>query len=569
MIRKLWEKRQEFLSGPAEEQMFFLTRHARWLTAGLLLCYLPILLISEWPGRDVAGRYAPMAEAFASGDFIYAFHPRCQIFHTSIAGIFVYITSCTGYMGCKLASFLFFTLSLFPFYLMMKRIFGLCIARGALLVFASCIQVVNLLAVTGERDSAKMFVQLLMAYALIEIFYSCKKIRNFLVLGIACGLAVCTRSDLAVIAGIFLLLCGIFECRENKLIWRTLTAALVAAAVSSLEVSANYHATGYVIPGSRFYYIIQDFFHTEPTWGIWFFWIVLPGVTVLILSCYAGYFLQKHPFGKKFLYGLLILGGTGLAAGAIYLAFKPASDTGSYLQSILEGISPVFFPLALAGIIFRKMTGKWTDAEKLLFVLFVIFDLCVLIQIAANDKRLFLSPRYIVPAIPLLAGWCWVSCYTAGKYLVNCYPVLSRKSFYLPVLVLALLFVVFLGYRREINLRTRKNDIKYLSAIKEISAMLKKEKMDPLEIKPNLFYYRSIKRPFVHFDCHNRLTSAAYLGGGSVSSYNTPVDILITSESKPEWMIRAQFSLWGKLEKCGGPLVFGKEKLQMWKCTVK
>lgn len=51
--------------------------------AGLFLCfilfsviaYVPLLCLTDIPVRDVAHRYAQMADAFARGDFSYAFHP--------------------------------------------------------------------------------------------------------------------------------------------------------------------------------------------------------------------------------------------------------------------------------------------------------------------------------------------------------------------------------------------------------------------------------------------------------------------------------------------------------------
>lgn len=56
-----------------------------WFVALLLpLCGLLILGTLLWlnpiPADDTATRYAPMAQAFAEGDWLYAFHPHSGVF---------------------------------------------------------------------------------------------------------------------------------------------------------------------------------------------------------------------------------------------------------------------------------------------------------------------------------------------------------------------------------------------------------------------------------------------------------------------------------------------------------
>lgn len=54
--------------------------------AALLLTVLPVLLTGQ-PMRDVAARYAPMARAFAEGDWAFAFHPRIPPLFPLFAGV--------------------------------------------------------------------------------------------------------------------------------------------------------------------------------------------------------------------------------------------------------------------------------------------------------------------------------------------------------------------------------------------------------------------------------------------------------------------------------------------------
>ena len=47
-----------------------------WCFLLLVLLSLVFILTDIFPQRDVACRYAPMADAFRDRDFTYAFHPR-------------------------------------------------------------------------------------------------------------------------------------------------------------------------------------------------------------------------------------------------------------------------------------------------------------------------------------------------------------------------------------------------------------------------------------------------------------------------------------------------------------
>lgn len=85
-----------------------------WRAAWPLWCFLALVVmmlvpvfIDDIPLRDVAFRYAPMAEAFRDGDFTYAFHPRTGFLHTFIAGIIAWVLQCSGFLACKLSSLLF------------------------------------------------------------------------------------------------------------------------------------------------------------------------------------------------------------------------------------------------------------------------------------------------------------------------------------------------------------------------------------------------------------------------------------------------------------------------------
>ncbi|MBR2632265.1 MAG: glycosyltransferase family 39 protein, partial [Lentisphaeria bacterium] len=195
--------------------------------------YLPLILISDnWPSLDVASRYAPMAEAFSRGDFQYAFHPRCQMLHTSVAGVIASVLGCDGFLACKLSSLLFFALSAIPLYSICRRIWGKKTAYGAVLLFAFCFPVITETAITGLRDPAKMLVQLLLVCGIVQIYQERKNLKGYICAGAAAGLAVCTREDLALPAVTVLLAAGIFERKESSLILRSVAGVLTALVIS-------------------------------------------------------------------------------------------------------------------------------------------------------------------------------------------------------------------------------------------------------------------------------------------------------------------------------------------------
>ena len=69
----------------------------------LLIAALTAIL-NPLPANDVVARYAPAAEAFAAGDWQYAFHPRFGVYFTAFSGIFVWLTGVDGVIACKIVS---------------------------------------------------------------------------------------------------------------------------------------------------------------------------------------------------------------------------------------------------------------------------------------------------------------------------------------------------------------------------------------------------------------------------------------------------------------------------------
>lgn len=84
-----------------------------WLSALLFWVVVSVLACGLYPVTlfDPCARYAPMADAFACGDWYYAFHPRFGVLFTSLAGALTFVTGLPGICTVQIAAFLLLALS--------------------------------------------------------------------------------------------------------------------------------------------------------------------------------------------------------------------------------------------------------------------------------------------------------------------------------------------------------------------------------------------------------------------------------------------------------------------------
>ena len=117
------------------------------------------IIFNDIPVRDVAHRYAPMSEAFANGNWQYAFHPRIQCLQTVSGGIFAWIFQCNGFLALQIVSALFFLAGAWLAWKLFREIYQdkPYIATAAVafyLIFPYNIH----MAYSGLRESAKTFI---------------------------------------------------------------------------------------------------------------------------------------------------------------------------------------------------------------------------------------------------------------------------------------------------------------------------------------------------------------------------------------------------------------------------
>lgn len=100
-----------------------------WFSALFLpLCGLLVLGTLLWlnpiPADDTATRYAPMAQAFAEGDWFYAFHPHSGVFFPVLSGGIAWLTGVDGFRACQVAALLLWAAAAIPLYGIVLKLRG-------------------------------------------------------------------------------------------------------------------------------------------------------------------------------------------------------------------------------------------------------------------------------------------------------------------------------------------------------------------------------------------------------------------------------------------------------------
>jgi len=65
---------------------------------------LPVIVLCDLPQFDIADRYAPTAEAFAAGNWRFAFPPRVTPPLTAPGGVIVLILRRDSHVACQLTA---------------------------------------------------------------------------------------------------------------------------------------------------------------------------------------------------------------------------------------------------------------------------------------------------------------------------------------------------------------------------------------------------------------------------------------------------------------------------------
>ncbi len=203
------------------------------------------------PVDDVYARYAPASEAFAIGDWRYAFHPRFGVYYTSFAGVLVWLFHCSGVVACQITSVLLFAASVFPLHALFRKIWGARTAFWGTVCYVFCSHLLRY-AGEGMRDNGKTLALAMIALALVSMQKDAHWEDVFL---LAAGGALLTviRGEGFMIA----IICGvtaIFFLKDWK---KSLAGILLFCTFIAPQCLYNHYTIGYFVPELRHGYYLH------------------------------------------------------------------------------------------------------------------------------------------------------------------------------------------------------------------------------------------------------------------------------------------------------------------------
>lgn len=187
---------------------------------------------------DPMNRYAPMADAFAAGDWFHAFHPRFGVLFQVLTGI----VASMGFRGdhaCQIVSIGFLSASAIPAWYLMRRIFDEKVAS----ITAALILLMPeyfVFAIDGLRDTARTFAALMIAYSFVSF-------KRSWIMAIGVLIMATLRADMQFVAILAVVVWTIMSIRrrEVKVIYLPLAALIFGLVINSIMV---YVYTGRFLP---------------------------------------------------------------------------------------------------------------------------------------------------------------------------------------------------------------------------------------------------------------------------------------------------------------------------------
>ena len=526
-------------------------------TLSLLLLTVSVIL-NDIPCRDMASRYAPMAEAFAAGEWSYAFHPRIQPLQIVSGGIIAKLFGCDGFSALKIAAGLWFFAGMYVVWKLFREVYAddPSIASGATAFYA--IYPYNIrMAAEGLRESSKTFLLLLTAWALVKIYKNIKERTGYVLLGIGCSLALICRAD-TIMTGIFLLFTGlVLECRENKfpkLSFIPLTITGIMAVLCSL---LNYSVSGHAMADYRFAVLFVKASGHPATVTDAILITIISGAMLTAAAILTGRLLRKIHAG-------IFVAAAGLFT--VLLSFITGfNDTrnrfGEFAESLFGGMGNMVGLVCLAVIIYLIRNKKFTGSEFMLCLVVLANAFFNIVPLQLFHKTLYVSDRYLYTALPLLAGFFVLGLDIIYRYC--CKKTEEKRAKSVLKIACTVIAVAFISAAMQPQLRnyTAKKDVAVRKGTIELADAIKKDYRGEQYRANNqtLNKYYSCKAPFVLWDTEKKICVASYMAGGSsVYDVNDEPDYFV-GDKLPE-------KLTGKAQEITG-INFGKYHKTLWRIT--
>ena len=476
----------------------------------LLLWFLliPCIILEDYPLPDVAMRYAPMAEAFARHDWLFAFHPRITPLLPVSAGIIAAVLQCDGFLACKLASSLFLSLSLFPLYAGTRRLFGRPIAVCASVLFIVCPYILRF-GYYGSRESGTIFGILLCLYAAVLLAQTPRKFAPWGWFTLGETVILLSRGDMVLFAAALFAVLFVWDCIRFRIPFRSILTGFAIFILITPLLGCNRRLTGYPVLDTRHATIfnlvsekippLKRLVFSDPVMPVDIF---MP--TVETISAPAGTVehaetatLPSVPFAPP-------------------EQSEPRGMFHEFLHTIWSGIFPFYFFFAVIGIIGRMRRRQWTGFDSFLVLVFLIFELLAAFQVLLFYGLLTTSRRYLFIGIPLYLPFAALGFRDFWRVLSNLKFGKSVAAFLAVLLCAAFFYKLYSPLFTEFSHKSEKGkerDLQHTVAewIRSDWDKLPASQEGPLRIM-KCDQYQSGKRPLVETD--SNWPRLGYMAGG-------------------------------------------------------
>lgn len=504
-----------------------------WASVGFaLLSCLIAIGFNYMPSRDMATRYVPMVEAFVDGDWRYAFHPRVPPLQVVCGALTAWIGRCDGFTALKLVSSFWHIGSVFLVFILFQAVYKDRKMLPALAALCCAFYPYAFhMAYSGLRESAKIFILLLIAYALVRIRDNVKQIGGYILLGLGCGLGAVNRQEMIPIACCCLFFGAVEESFSGKFPRKIFISLLISAVFPIINTLINWFLFQTPMPDCRLEQLYVELFGTKP--GVSVFFLVLAGVTVLIPP--AGFLAVKlcRRMHYAWFFGLALL--FTVITSLWMLKVDPNADLWDYLDSVSKGFYRFAGGFAFLSTIYLICRNRLSRSE--LWVLAVALAAAVLsiAMIHVIDRSLFVSSRYLFTGMPLLFGVLLVG-------IGELFDLIVRFIGKLPAQILSILLIGGAVYGLTTHmtqplwrLHKRKHNIAMRAIMNDLADVLKKDyKGAPVRnVEYYPLVYNSRKAPKVYFADDDKVCILSYWAGGSPALYYKEADYYIGPGNPP------------------------------------
>lgn len=518
--------------------MFAGRLNAPWLFClAALLIAVPFAWFSDVPERDVASRYASMAEAFAGGCWTYAFHPRIPALFPAVCGVLVRLFGISGFSAAKVVSVACFAATVFPLFGIMRRFFGDRIAAGSLLVY-----IVNpfllRLSSTGLRENMKCLFLVMIVHAILLIRDRPGSPARYLYLGACAGFAMITRSEMILFGGLVLFCMMVRETREKLELRRTpaephadagtkslplplysLAGTLLTAGFVFIPAVINRAVFGIPTPEVRFLGLFEAVFGRAPS--------LADAAAIAVLAPFAmaaAALALGTVFSGKRLKPFLIVVSVIVAAAYIAIfvwqmlryGYRPESVK-EFLFSFERAFDPLWTIPAVIGLVVRVRGHKYTAGETLLLAFILIHTVIVTGQVMLFDRTLTISVRYMLPVTPLGFGWTFCGITVVAGLLGRYIPHVAERPALTVLLVAYVAGALFHCFGPILkDYFEPRHKVVRLGTLRLAMYFRAKRPARSRAVPPpvDLMDYEGCAAPGVLFERTSKHTVSAYLAGG-------------------------------------------------------